>query len=119
MIQECGHCHVELKKGDLVYQLANGKYDISAITPNYSGYGPVQAEWHATCLVDSGMFPQLSPYNCSVCGDPVEHGSSVVYMTKGTKPSAGYMRLERRGDTLPFIGHRKCVEDRIEVGPAD
>lgn len=112
MGQSCGGCSIPLNAGERIYQLATGRYERDTITPHLSA---VVAEWHLECLQNSGLVSQMSPYSCSSCGGDVADWEVVVYITKGEKPAVEFRRPERRGKTLPFIAHRKCLESRIDV----
>jgi hypothetical protein len=103
----CSGCSVELKVRETIYQLATGAYERNAITPHLTS---VVAEWHTDCLQNSGLVPQMSPYQCSSCGGEVADGEIVVYMTRGEKPAVEHLRPERRGKALPFIAHESCLE---------
>lgn len=106
-MSKCVGCKEDLKVGEPVFQLAKGKYMRTYITPTFDPWLGVLAEWHHDCFpID--VSPQEQPYHCVVCGEEVEDGEEVFYITRGRKPRPPYQRLEGRGYKLPLIAHMKC-----------
>ena len=107
MQTNCNGCGQLISAGQKVFQLAEGEYMHSYITPKFVTSNAVIAEWHEECF-RAHFSPQEQPYHCVFCGDEVLDGIKVMYITLGLKPSRPYKRLESRGYQLPWIAHIDC-----------
>jgi len=111
MNNKCENCDVPLKTGDVIVQMAKGRYFPEQITPTYGDFvrDPEVLEWHDGCFKEFKLVLQAGPYKCLRCHKAIQHSEEVFYITKGTKYSLYHTRPADRGKTMPWIVHAgKC-----------
>jgi hypothetical protein len=98
----CQKCNGKIQYSEPVVQLLRGPW-YGAETPAFS---LVQGEWHEDCFNDEfKLNPQLLPYSCEMCNNPLEFGQRVTYFVKGSEAGDSYSIAERRGHQIFTLNH--------------
>jgi hypothetical protein len=107
-----GNCKRDIAAGEEMFQVYEEAFWATPyITPDRRKF---LRNWHVGCFQrECGhlISSQVQPYECTLCARELVEHEQVIYVTVGTRPSAGYFRAEKRGDEIHVIVCQNCWEN--------